>query len=491
MTNEPKKNKNNALLLKLAEIISVLVLVLVAVALRTYRINTPLADFHSWRQADTVAVSRNYVRDGIDLLHPKYDDLSNIQSGQENPSGLRMVEFPLYNATVAFFAPLTSVPIEQTARAVTIACSIVVLLSIYWLTKQELDTQTGLLAATLYAILPFSIYFSRVALPETPALAAVFLALVCAYKYAQDDSPRYLWYFLAAFWCAVALLIKPTTIFFLLAFGYLFLRKHTWKIFQSWQPYLFLILTIVPLAWWRNYITQFPEAIPASEWLITSINTGNGLQHIFLRPSFFRWIFYERITNIILGGMLFPFFVFGTLIKQKSYFLYSILFSSLAYLLVFEGGNVQHEYYQTLIVPAIAIFTAWGMRSLFGKLRKQVYIIPSIAALVVCLTIALFVSYERVRTYYDYPEELVQIATVLDSVTSPDDKIVTDTVGDTTLLYLADRKGAPAVFEDLTKLKAKGYSYFVTQNGDVVKKIKAETAFSVVFESNKFAIFRL
>jgi hypothetical protein len=131
------------------------------------------------------------------------------------------------------------------------------------------------------------------------------------------------------------------------------------------------------------------------------------------------------------------------------------------------------------------------MHSLFGKLRKQVYIVPSIAALVVCLTIALFVSYERVRTYYDYPEELVQIATVLDSVTSPDDKIVTDTVGDTTLLYLADRKGAPAVFEDLTKLKAKGYSYFVTQNGDVVKKIKAETKFSVVFESNKFAIFRL
>lgn len=490
--SKPSIVQNNHLKLKKALHVSLLIaIVLVALATRLYRIDTPLADFHSWRQADTAAVARNYVRDGINLLRPTYDDLSNIQSGVENPEGLRLVEFPLYNAAMAIMAPVIPLPIEQIGRLIAVLCSLIVLLVIYSITKHEIDEATGLIAAGLYAILPFSIFFSRVVLPETPALAMVFLTLYCLHNYAKTKNNPHLWYALAVLFAASALLIKPTTIFFYIAFGYLFIRKHAWKLFQSWQPYVFVVLTMAPLIWWRTYIAQFPEGIPASEWLITSINTGGGMQRIFMRPSFFRWIFYERITNILLGGLMFPFLVIGAVTRQRSYFLYSILISSMVYLLVFQGGNVQHEYYQTLIIPAIAIFAAYGIRSLFSVHLKKIYMLPAVVAVVACTGLALFVSYQRVVTYYDYPEELVQIASVIDSVTTREDKIVTDTLGDTTLLYLADRRGAPAVFDDLTKLKAKGYTYFVTQNGDVIKKIKAEEPFDVMFESNKFAIFRL
>ena len=78
------------------------VILFVALILRLYKINTPLADLHSWRQADTAAVARNFVTDGIDLLHPRYDDLSGRESGRENPQGYRMVEFPLYNSLIAY-----------------------------------------------------------------------------------------------------------------------------------------------------------------------------------------------------------------------------------------------------------------------------------------------------------------------------------------------------------------------------------------------------
>ncbi len=489
MTNDPKKTKPNTH--RYLEGIALLLIILTSLFVRLYKINTPLADFHSWRQADTAAVARNYVRDGINLTRPTYDDLSNIQSGQENPQGLRMVEFPLYNAAIAVVAPYVPAPIEQVGRGISILCSLLVLISIYILLREEIDGITALIGAALYGILPFSIFFSRVVLPETPALAAVFVSLVCLQAYASKKKNAHLWYALSIISMAIALLIKPTTIFFLIASGFLFIRRHTWKLFQSWQPYIFVIATIAPLAWWRTYIAQFPEAIPASDWLITSINTGNGLQRIFFRPSFFRWIFYERLNNIILGGMLFPFFIIGAISRQKTYFIYSILISALAYVFVFQGGNVQHEYYQTLILPACAMACAWGIRSLFGLHLKQIYLIPTIGAIVACTGLALFVSYERVKTYYNYPEELVQIASVIDSVTTHDDHIVTDTLGDTTLLYLADRRGAPAVFQDLGELKKKGYRYFVTQNGDVIKQIKSEEVFDVVFESNKFAIFRL
>lgn len=77
-------------------IVLFLILIL-AFGLRLYKINNPVADWHSFRQADTASVTRNFVNEGINLMMPRYDDLSNIQSGKDNPQGWRMVEFPVYN----------------------------------------------------------------------------------------------------------------------------------------------------------------------------------------------------------------------------------------------------------------------------------------------------------------------------------------------------------------------------------------------------------
>ncbi|HVF69497.1 MAG TPA: hypothetical protein VNA13_02935, partial [Xanthomonadales bacterium] len=70
--------------------------------LRLYRLDSPVADWHSWRQADTSAVSRNFVKNGFDILHPRFDDLSNVPSGIDNLEGYRFVEFPIYNIKQAF-----------------------------------------------------------------------------------------------------------------------------------------------------------------------------------------------------------------------------------------------------------------------------------------------------------------------------------------------------------------------------------------------------
>ncbi|MCA9369430.1 hypothetical protein KC721_03960, partial [Candidatus Woesebacteria bacterium] len=98
-------------------------LILIAVlafTLRMYRINTPLLDWHSWRQADTASVTREYQKHGISLLYPKYHDVSNNPSGLPNPEGYRMVEFPLYNALVASILEIIpALPLVVTSRVVS------------------------------------------------------------------------------------------------------------------------------------------------------------------------------------------------------------------------------------------------------------------------------------------------------------------------------------------------------------------------------------
>src|SRR3989338_8866629 len=80
------------------------IILLFGLVVRLYKINNPLADWHSFRQADTASVARLYVENGVNLLYPRYYDLSSTQSRILNPEGYRFVEFPIYNAIHALLA---------------------------------------------------------------------------------------------------------------------------------------------------------------------------------------------------------------------------------------------------------------------------------------------------------------------------------------------------------------------------------------------------
>ena len=459
----------------------------VALLFRLYRINTPLADFHSWRQVDTAAVARNFVKSGFDLMRPKYDDFSNVQSGIENPQGLRMVEFPLYNAIFASISKyIPGLPIEIWGRLTSVFFSLIIIAIIHYLTLRESGRLAAFFASLIYAVFPFFVFFSRAVLPETTALSFSFLAVFFLYL-----NPRSLFLCLISLlFFASSMLIKPTVIFFGLPLTYIFYASSPKKFLKNIIFYLYFILSIIPLYLWRNYIKQFPEGVPVSEWLITSVNTGGALQRIFFKPAFFRWIFFERINNLILGGFAASFFVIGSFLKSKKLLLHSILVSSLAFLFVFQGGNVQHEYYQTLILPALAIFSGVGISYLLSLKKDVIY--PNVRNVVI-ISLILFswlISFYKVRDYYNFSPDQVASAKIINSLTGKNDLVVTDTTGDTTLLYLSDRRGAPSIFKDPKTLKELGYNFLVTSSSSEIDILKSEN-YSIIFENEKMTIFKL
>ncbi len=473
-------------------------ILLIAFIFRLYKINTPLADLHSWRQVDTAAVARNFERYGFNLYLPRYDDISSNQTGYENPQGLRMVEFPIYNATFAFLH--RSIPyfsLEIWGRLVTAVMSLFIIAAIYILCLKEEDRTTALFASLTYAIFPFFVFFSRVILPETTALAFTMLSILFLYFYIHgDNNKKYIHLTASAILFALALLAKPTAIFYGVTLFFLFFQSKKIKILKSIPFYLFFAISLVPLILWRKYIGQYPEGIPASSWLITNVNTYEGMKNIFFKPAFFRWIFYERLTNIVFGGYLTFFFVLGLLKKSKNSFFLSLVLSAAAYLFTFQGGNVQHEYYQTLIFPALAIAVGRGI-SFINEYRKN--FISPVLLWTICLAVwisAFVFSWYRVQEFYRYPNDLVQIARVISTLTDKNDLVVTDRLGDTTLLYLANRRGAPSKYKPLEELKKLGYSYYVTQNSEEIKNLKQDNGYKdkVVFENTQgdiFAVFKL
>lgn len=468
-------------------------ILLVALIVRLYKIDAPLADFHSWRQADTAAVGRNFERTGFDLFHPTYDDLSNLQSGIDNPKGYRFVEFPLYNASFAFLhTTMPFLSLETWARIVAVLFSLLCIGSLYYLALMEAGRTAAISSTITYAIMPFFVYFSRVILPETPAISLALFAIFLLHLFTteKNKNKKIIWFFLSCLSFATSLLIKPTTIFYGLPLLILFVRKYKYTIPKQLHVLLYFILVAIPFIAWRSYIIKYPEGIPASSWLFTMVNTSEGQKEIFMRPAFFRWIFFERLNNLILGGYLMVFFILGLIRKQKTYFPLSIIAAGFIYIFVFQGGNVQHEYYQIIAFPAIALAVGLGVGLIIESTKTFLHPVITTPIIILLFTASLLFSWYQVNGYYVIPQDLLLMAKIIKTFTKSTDKIIADRMGDTTLLYLADRKGSPLLYREPEEMKKMGYQYILTDKREIIDKLVL-LKYEKLFENNQFALFAL
>lgn len=463
-------------------------LFVLAIAFRVYKINTPLIEYHSWRQADTMAVARNYAREGIHLLLPRYDDISPLQTGFDNPNGYRMVEFPMYNSliTIAYLA-VPIFPIEIWGRVMSVLLSLVILSVVYYLAKQEAGRLAAFSAGLLFAIYPFFVFYTRAILPEILAIAFVMVALLTVYK-----KLSFIRIIIALLCFALSILVKPTTVFFGLALWYLLVRSGPFHIRTYITKGLLVMFCLLPFLIWRYYISHFPEGIPASEWLFTHTNTTEGLQNIFFKPAFFRWIFFERLNILILGSFSFVLFLNGIITKTKTHLPVMLLTSSLLYVFTFQGGNVQHEYYQILILPAVSIYYGLGIEFLYKHATHWIRKGLTLALALMLFAFGWFISWDKVHHYYYSLSDIPQFAKIVQTFVNPTDTIVVDTAGDTTALYAFDRKGSPGIYSDTFVMREKGYDYLFTYNQETADNLeKADFQLKRVFENNKFVLFKL
>ncbi|MDO8515167.1 MAG: O-antigen ligase family protein, partial [bacterium] len=227
----------------------VTVIVIAALALRFYKLDAPVADWHSWRQADTSAVTRNFIKnDKIDFMYPTFDDLSSVASGLPNLKGLRMVEFPIYNIITVFVRiVMPEFSVESAGRATSAGMSIFSLVFLFLIIRKLVSRRAAYLVALTFAFIPYNIFYSRTILPE-PTMVAFSLGAVW---FAMQNR-----FVLFAILAAFALLAKPYAIFLIAP-----------VIFLNRKLIIFCLFSLIPVVLWRLWIQQFPEAIPASDWL--------------------------------------------------------------------------------------------------------------------------------------------------------------------------------------------------------------------------------
>lgn len=451
---------------------------------KLYKINIPIADRHSHRQADTASVTKNIINQTGSLFVPTYHDLSDVQSGQHNPQGYRMVELPLYNQLSAIFHTVfqnikPDITIALSSRLTSVFLSTISAILIFGLSFQYTHLFGPSIISTLvFCFLPFNIYYSSSILPEPLAVTSMLLALFLFKKNML----------LSAVFLSISILVKPYTALlclpFLIVFGLNKLKKQGNKtIFLS---IVFAVISIAPFMAWRVWIKNYSAGIPVSLWLLN----GNGIR---LKPSWFRWLFFERISNLILGSyLLVPFFLGFVYKKNNAQKLVFSLFSGVVlFFIVIATGNVQHDYYQALIVPSISISVGFGLFYILKYTFKNKLV--SFFAVVVLFGFGISFSWYQVKDFYNINNPvIVEAGNWADAKLEKNAKIIAPYTGDTAFLYQTNRSGWPVEIYDFDQIiqSSSDPIYLISVNFDTYTNAMI-SKFNTIYRSDNFVVLKI
>ena len=457
-----------------------------AFSLRVRGVSNSVTDWHAFRQADTASVTREFVKHGVDLLHPRYQDLSNIQSGKDNLEGYRMVEFPIINALVAMLVrTVPTLDLVTTSRFVMILFGVGTTVSIFGVGRAWAGKLVGFAAAVVYAVLPFARYYDRAVLPEGALICFVTASVYFFDRWLQSRLARD--YIASLLFLALALLLKPFVAFFGLVYLVLAIQKFRWRVWLHIELVLFGALAFLPTLWWQHWITQFPTGVPARDWLFN----GNGIR---LRPAWFRWLFWERLTKLIGGGVGSVILAFAIWPRWRDLALWVRLtawwLGVLAYWIVIATGSVQHDYYQVPVLPIYCLTLGVGL-VYGGRWLVRRRVAPSMAAgiMAVLLGMNVWVSWQFVKGYYGTRADWETAGRAADQLLPADAKVIAPAFGDTSFLFQTNRTGWPIGFEISDKI-AKGATHYVTTSYDAEAK-ELELEYATIAKTKDYLIFDL
>lgn len=276
------------------------VIFLSALALRSYALNAPLLDAHSWRQADTAAIARNFVASRFHFAHPQVDWGGTTTGDVES-------EFPLYTGVLALLFGTFGVQ-AWLGRLLTALCSAAAPLALYGLIGAQrpasaLNQRAALYAALALCLLPFAVYFGRTVMPDSLMLLLAILAIWTFQRWLVR--PTHARFALALVCGTLAPLAKtPNLLIVAVPLAYLTLTGRPWR---RWpQLLLYGVGFALPVLLW----TRHAHALPLDPRLSFGIGEKLFDLELLRDPQFYLLVGSWALNDLLtLAGV--PLFLLG------------------------------------------------------------------------------------------------------------------------------------------------------------------------------------
>lgn len=408
-----------------------LMIILLGLGLRLWRINIPLLEFYPSRQIQTAEITRNLYRESFNILKP------NVRYLGPGPN-LFLVEFPLYNSAVAVLYYIFGLH-EYLGRIFSVLGWV---LSSFFLWKIA-NKYTGKFAANIalffYAISPLSVLISRSFQPDQWMLASSLAAIYFLDKWLREK--KWLFFNVSIFVAGCSFLFKPSSIIFtLVPLTYLIYQS---KVHLIWPRLLaYYSLAVLPSALWYTWATVVSRG---GETLQHNVAVSNWFDfEVFLNPSYYSNIFGFEI-NLVLGPIGILLFLLGLFSRLKSSqnLFYFWLGGVVLYFLIFNKHNMTHEYYHLPLLPIASIFIGLVVVKIYKMFDKLIIKkILSITTLVLFVFASLFViTLTRSYKHIDRFGYVLETATAIKRLTNQNDLIIGLMDEGPSLVYYSDRTG--------------------------------------------------
>ena len=470
--------------------IVLLLIVIVGLLIRIWRIDLPLLEFYPTRQVQTAEITRNLSKD-FDLLKPK---VHFYGPGE----GLFLLEFPLYNLPIAIFYKFVGSPQEYFGRLFSILGWGISAIILYKLARKYTGEFCALSSVFIYTFSPLSVLTSRSFQPDQWMLTFSMAAIFYIDKWLAKRKP--LFFYLGSIACAVAILIKlPAVVFTLVPILLIMWSRQRLNLLNFAK---FALISLVPSTAWYLYSASLAK----ESGLSNAFAIYNWFRpELFLNPQFYTTFFgYQYNLGLLPIGMLM--FLIGLVIKLKKEqsILYFWLLSITIYFIIFNRHNMVHEYYHLPLLPIAAIFVGIGLGKIWQSLDS--FVISKNLLLVAIGGFYLISSMIIIsdRGYKVIPRfgHVLETADTISKLTTPNDLIIGSMDAGPTLVYYSQRTGwdfdvnQPDTYLRLEDLRSQKAVIFASankeqflQNGEFARYLYQN--YRPIIDNQNFVIFDL
>ena len=447
---------------------------IIGAAFRLINISSPLLGVHSWRQADTAAMARNFANNATPIWLPQVD-----WGGATG--GYVECEFPLYPYIVAQIYRVFGVH-DSIGRYLSVLFSLITIYIVICIGRKIFDPISGWWAGIFLSFLPLSVYYGRTFQPEALLilLAAISIDRMIAWKNNRKIFNLYISWFSFCLACLIKVLPfiwLGAPLFFIASCNSSWTSTYCLQsiydqirnCIRNLYVYIFSISALFIAAIWFYYSYHLGQETGITFGFWGQSSDRSSLSMLLDVQNWLDFSMRISIRNLSIIGI--PIVILGTLRSYKTnagLFLISGLLGVFVCNCFAFRSSLAHEYYQLPFQLFFSLLMGKGFSSLIKELKlRRIYKSLKISTIIIITSISLTV------VYYDYyllenrqSDVWIDFANRIKKEVPVEAKIVSVSGDDPTLLNLARRSGwvvhiKDVNYQNLLRLKSEGANYLI------------------------------
>ena len=329
-------------------------------AIRLYGLATPPLDFHPARQYHSALMARSYYYHMQQNI-PEWQRQAAMVSAQREPA----LEPPILEMIAALGYRAAGGEDLRIPRLVSIFCWLIGGIFLFLIALKMISFEGAILTVAFYLLLPFGVEASRSFQPEPMMMMFLLMALYLIIHHDESLSMQSL--IIGAVFSALAILIKPSSLFFLYGayVSMILYRNHDLRALINRDSLIFFSISLLPAFLFYGY------GIIVAGYMRWKIQTSFVPQLLFQFNFWDGWL--KRVRSVMgftafLGGFL-SVLAFRT--GWQKFLLLGLWAGYFAFAFIFTYHIHTHDYYHLPLIPIVALSLSYSAILLFERMFSE------------------------------------------------------------------------------------------------------------------------